>query len=122
MAAERERARADAAEARLEKLLAAAGIGSGRRRTVMSLRMEVVRLRAALQASKAAARNPKPPPRPDSGLTRALERSQAQKDTIQSLRREAAAQRKAPGRRRHRCPQTAPGFARPGRVRGHRKT
>ena len=71
---------------RLEKLLAAAGVEANKRSTMMSLRMEVTRLRAALQASKAPAGTPRA--LRDARLTRALEQSQARNDTIKSLRHE----------------------------------
>ena len=64
--------------ARLEKLLSEAGVESSKRSTIMSLRMEVVRLRTALQASEALedtsgapsaenARSPKAAPVPEAG-------------------------------------------------------
>ena len=104
--------------ARLEKLLSEAGVESSRRSTIISLRMEVVRLREALQASQArkdttaaaSAENVKPPkaaPVPKAGkdtagalsrenarLRKALERSQARTDTIEPLRAELRGSRK----------------------------
>ena len=96
--------------ARLEKLLSQAGVESSRRSTIMSLRMEVVRLREALQASQARndttaaasgenVKLPKAAPVPKAGkdtagalsrenarLRKALERSPARTDTIEPLR------------------------------------
>ena len=87
---------------RLEKLLSDAGVGSNKHSTIMSLRMEVARLRTALEASEAPTDIPKPLPRTNARLGKALERSQAQNDTIKSLRmqiaelgKEATAQRNA---------------------------
>ena len=98
--------------ARLEKLLSQAGVDSSRRGTIMSLRMEVFRLREALQASQARkdATAPssgmkvkplKAAPAPAAGkgttgplsrenarLRKALERTRKQKDTIKALRGE----------------------------------
>ena len=76
---------------RLETLLAAAGVEASKRSTMMSLRMEVTRLRTALQASKA----PTGIPGADARLARALEQSQARNDTIKSLRHEVRDLRKA---------------------------
>ena len=86
--------------ARLEKLLSEAGVDSRKRSTIMSLRMEVFRLREALQASEAAkdtalpggaVRSPKaaPTPKPDKGTVGALRRE------VGSLTRENARLRKA---------------------------
>ena len=98
--------------ARLEKLLSEAGVDPRRRSTIVSLRMEVVRLREALQVPEArkdatapssgekveppeAAPAPKPGKDTASALSRknarlrkALERSEARKDTIKALRQE----------------------------------
>ena len=91
---------------RLEKLLSEAGVDSCRRSTIVSLRMEVVRLRktperaegrkdelvalrrkvAALRRSKRAAQAS--PPRASARLRKALERTRKQKDTIKALRGE----------------------------------
>ena len=84
---------------RLEKLLAAAGVESSKRSTMMSLRMEVVRLRSALQTvkgqtSKAPVDVPTTRSRTDARLTKALQRSRDQNDTIKSLRAEIAELRK----------------------------
>ncbi|MYE02344.1 MAG: IS66 family transposase [Alphaproteobacteria bacterium] len=78
---------------RLGKLLEAAGVEASKRSTMMSLRMEVTRLRTALQASKAAAGIPARPvvARP----ARAPEQPQARNDTIRSLRHELRHLRKA---------------------------
>ena len=105
--------------ARLEKLLSQAGVESSRRGTIMSLRMEVFRLREALQASQArkdttapsSGEKDKPPkaaPTPKTGkdtvgplsrenarLRKALERSQEQKDELVALRRKVAALRRS---------------------------
>ena len=105
--------------ARLEKLLSQAGVDSSRRGTIMSLRMEVFRLREALQASQARkdATAPssgmkvkplKAAPAPAAGkgttgplsrenarLRKALERSQEQKDELVALRRKVAALRRS---------------------------
>ena len=98
--------------ARLEKLLSQAGVESSRRGRIMSLRMEVLRLREALQASQARkdttapssgmkVKPPKAAPTPKTGkdatgplsrenarLRKALERTRKQKDTIKALRGE----------------------------------
>ena len=71
---------------RLEKLLAGAGVETSKRSTIVSLRMEVARLRKALEASEAPTDIPEPLPRTNARLGKALERSQAQTDTIKSLR------------------------------------
>ena len=105
--------------ARLEKLLSQAGVESSKRSTIMSLRMEVFRLREALQASQArkdttapsSGEKDKPPkaaPTPKTGkdtvgplsrenarLRKALERSQEQKDELVALRRKVAALRRS---------------------------
>ena len=105
--------------ARLEKLLSEAGVDSRRRSTIMSLRMEVVRLREALQPSQARkdttaaasgekTKLPKATPAPKPGkdtagalsrenarLRKALERAEGQKDEVVALRQEAATLRKA---------------------------
>ena len=105
--------------ARLEKLLSQAGVDSSKRSTIMSLRMEVFRLREALQASQArkdttapsSGEKDKPPkaaPTPKTGkdtvgplsrenarLRKALERSQEQKDELVALRRKVAALRRS---------------------------
>ena len=105
--------------ARLEKLLSQAGVESSKRSTIMSLRMEVFRLREALQASQArkdttvpsSGEKDKPPkaaPTPKTGkdtvgplsrenarLRKALERSQEQKDEFVALRRKVAALRRS---------------------------
>ena len=105
--------------ARLEKLLSQAGVESSRRGTIMSLRMEVFRLREASQASQArkdttapsSGEKDKPPkaaPTPKTGkdtvgplsrenarLRKALERSQEQKDELVALRRKVAALRRS---------------------------
>ena len=61
---------------RLEKLLSEAGVESGKRSTVMSLRMEVVRLRKAAPASEARQ------------VRAVLEGSRSRKDSIKTLRKE----------------------------------
>ena len=105
--------------ARLEKLLSQAGVESSKRGTIMSLRMEVFRLREASQASQArkdttapsSGEKDKPPkaaPTPKTGkdtvgplsrenarLRKALERSQEQKDELVALRRKVAALRRS---------------------------
>ena len=105
--------------ARLEKLLSQAGVESSKRGTIMSLHMEVFRLREALQASQArkdttapsSGEKDKPPkaaPTPKTGkdtvgplsrenarLRKALERSQEQKDELVALRRKVAALRRS---------------------------
>ena len=105
--------------ARLEKLLSEAGVEPSRRSTMMSLRMEVVRLHDALQASAARNDTTVPPPggtpqslkaapapaagkdttgplsRENARLCKALERSQEQKDELVALRGEVAALRKS---------------------------
>ena len=105
--------------ARLEKLLSQAGVESSRRGTIMSLHMEVFRLREALQASQAwkdttapssgmKVKPPKAAPTPKTGkdatgplsrenarLRKALERSQEQKDELVALRRKVAALRRS---------------------------
>ena len=105
--------------ARLEKLLSEAGVEPSRRSTMMSLRMEVVRLHDALQASEARNDTTAPPPggnpqslkaapapaagkdttgplsRENARLCKALERSQEQKDELVALRGEVAALRKS---------------------------
>ena len=105
--------------ARLEKLLSEAGVEPSRRSTMMSLRMEVVRLHDALQASEARNDTTVPPPggnpqslkaapapaagkdttgplsRENARLCKALERSQEQKDELVALRGEVAALRKS---------------------------
>ena len=103
--------------ARLEKLLSQAGVDSSRRSTIVSLRMEVFRLREALQASEArkdtTALPPGGTPRPlkaapaagkdtteplsreNARLRKALERSQEQKDELVALRRKVAALRRS---------------------------
>ena len=75
---------------RLQKLLADAGVESSKRSTMMSLRMEVARLRAASQTSKVPVDIPTTRSRADARLTKALQRSQDQNDTIKSLRGEIA--------------------------------
>ena len=104
--------------ARLEKLLSEAGVEPSRRSTIMSLRMEVVRLHDTLQASEAPNDTTVPPPggnpqslkaapapaagkdttgplsRENARLCKALERSQEQKDELVALRGEVAALRK----------------------------
>jgi len=84
--------------ARLEKLLSQAGVESSKRSTITSLRMEVFRLREALQAPKpgkdaikalrgeVATLN-----RDNARLRKALERSQEHKDEIAALRRKVEA-------------------------------
>ena len=79
---------------RLEKLLAGAGVETSKRSTIVSLRMEVARLRKALEASEAPTDIPEPLPRTNARLGKALERSQAQTDTIKSLRMQIAELRK----------------------------
>ena len=103
--------------ARLEKLLSQAGVDSSRRSTIVSLRMEVFRLREALQASEARKDTTAPPPggnprplkaapaagkdtteplsRENARLRKALERSQEQKDELVALRRKVAALRRS---------------------------
>ena len=105
--------------ARLEKLLSQAGVDSSRRSTIMSLRMEVFRLREALQASEARKDttvslprgNPRllkavlapaagkgttgPLSKENARLRTALERSQEQKDELVALRRKVAALRRS---------------------------
>ena len=105
--------------ARLEKLLSQAGVDSSKRGTIMSLHMEVFRLREALQASQARkdttapssgmkVKPPKAAPTPKTGkdtvgplsrenarLRKALERSQEQKDELVALRRKVAALRRS---------------------------
>ena len=97
--------------ARLEKLLSQAGVESSKRSTIMSLRMEVFRLREALQAPRpgndtievlrgeADSLN-----RENAPLRKALERSQAQKDELAALRRKIEALR----RRLKRAAQSSP--------------
>ena len=104
--------------ARLEKLLSEAGVESSRRSTIISLRMEVVRLREALQASQArkdttaaaSAENVKPPkaaPVPKAGKDTAGALSSGERpaaqgagavpgptDTIEPLRAELRGSRK----------------------------
>ena len=81
--------------ARLEKLLSQAGVESSRRSTIVSLRMEVVRLREALQASEARKDTSAPACGGNARLRKSLERTREQKDEIVALRREATALRKA---------------------------
>ena len=100
---------------RLEKLLSQAGVDSSRRSTMMSLRMEVFRLRAAQEAPKsrkemagpgpeAGSKSPLPKAAPATDkamirhlqkeivrLQQALERLEGWKDEIASLRRKVAA-------------------------------
>ena len=84
--------------ARLEKLLSEAGVESSRRSTIMSLRMEVVRLREALQASEAGKDTAGALSRENARLRKALERSQARTDTIEALRAELRESRKETAR------------------------
>ena len=81
--------------ARLEKLLSEAGVESSKRSTIMSLRMEVARLRTALHTSKdreLSRRRANKEALPE--LRKALRRSRRQKTTIKSLRKENARRRK----------------------------
>ncbi len=83
--------------ARLEKLLSQAGVDSRKRGTITSLRMEVFRLREALQALQAdetagALRQAVDSlTRENARLSKALERSQEQKNELTTLRRKVAA-------------------------------
>lgn len=91
--------------ARLEKLLSEAGVESSKRSTIMSLRMEVFRLREASQTPKpgkdtagplrgeVASQNLKVRElaRENARLSKALERSQEHKDESAALRRKVAA-------------------------------
>ena len=84
--------------ARLEQLLSDAGVESGKRSTILSLRMEVGRLRTALKASEARTGTLRRAERAAQAslsretarLTRSLERTQKQKDTIGALREDVA--------------------------------
>ncbi len=87
--------------ARLEKLLSQAGVDSRKRCTIMSLRIKVFQLREALQAPKPGKDTAGAPRRGIASLTRenarlskALERSQEQKDEIAALRRKVEALRR----------------------------
>ena len=83
--------------ARLEKLLSQAGVDSRKRGTITSLRMEVFRLREALQALQAdetagALRQAVDSlTRENARLSKELERSQEQKNELTTLRRKVAA-------------------------------
>ena len=86
--------------ARLEKLLSQAGVETRKRSTIVSLRMEVVRLREALQAWESRKDASAPAagkgtagalPRENTRLGKALECSQEQKDELVALRRKVAA-------------------------------
>ena len=90
--------------ARLEKLLLQAGVESSRRSTIMSLRMEVFRLREALQASQA--RKNATVPRPEAARGRSR------------LRRRRQRGRTRPGR----CRGRTPGCARRWSARRSRRT
>ena len=81
--------------ARLETLLSQAGVESSKRTTIVSLRMEVARLRTALQASQARNDSSGSPSAQNARLRKSLERFHDQKDEIVALRKEAAALRKA---------------------------
>ncbi|MYG52188.1 MAG: IS66 family transposase [Rhodospirillaceae bacterium] len=90
---------------RLEKLLSEAGVESSKRSTIVSLRMEVFRLREASQTPKSGKDAGGPPrgevaslkprvrelTREDARLSKALECLQEQKDEIAVLRRKVAA-------------------------------
>ena len=83
--------------ARLEKLLSQAGVDSRKRGTITSLRMEVFRLREALQALQtdetagALRQAVDSLTRENARLSKALERSQEQKNELTTLRRKVAA-------------------------------
>ena len=91
--------------ARLEKLLSEAGVESSKRSTIVSLRMEVFRLREASQTPKPGKDTAGPLrgevaslnlkvrelTRENARLSKALERSQERKDEIAALRRKVAA-------------------------------
>ena len=91
--------------ARLGKLLLEAGVESSKRSTIVSLRMEVFRLREASQTPKPGKDAAGPPrgevaslnlkvrelTRENARLGKAVERSQEQKDEIAALRRKVAA-------------------------------
>ena len=83
--------------ARLEKLLSQAGVDSRKRGTITSLRMEVFRLREALQALQtdetagALRQAVDSLTRENVRLSKALERSQEQKNELTTLRRKVAA-------------------------------
>ena len=91
--------------ARLEKLLSEAGVESSKRSTIVSLRMEVFRLREASQTPKPGKDTAGPLrgeaasltgkvrelTRENARLSKALEHSHGQKDEIAALRRKAAA-------------------------------
>ena len=79
---------------RLEKLLSEAGVESGRRGTIVSLRKDVARLRKALTASEARKDAAGQQSREIRRLRKALERSQARTDTIEPLRAELRESRK----------------------------
>ena len=81
--------------ARLETLLSQAGVESSKRTTIVSLRMEVARLRTALQASQARNDSSGSPSAQNARLRKSLERFHDQKDEIVALRKEAAALRRA---------------------------
>jgi transposase len=83
--------------ARLEKLLSEAGVDSRKRGTITSLRMEVFRLREALQALQndetvgALRQAVDSLTRENARLSKALERAQEQKNELTALRRKVAA-------------------------------
>ena len=76
--------------ARLEKLLSQAGVESSKRSTIMSLRMEVFRLREASQASEARNDTAVAPPGSDPWPLEAAPAPAARKDTIRTRRGEVA--------------------------------
>ena len=87
---------------RLEKLLSQAGVDSRKRSTIVTLRMEVFRLREALQAPKpgkdtagSLRREVDSLNREDARLGKALDRSQEQNDELAALRRKVAALRRS---------------------------
>ncbi len=75
--------------ARLTRLLRAAGVDPRRRSTIMSLRMEVERLRKAVPGADVQARSLSPVAQ-DAELRKALRRSRRQKTALKVLRKENA--------------------------------